>query len=445
MYAKTKKFNDKLKSHNSIKTIKILVADMESGLWNNYLIKDSLGRYNLYSNNEQHEPYSCEGRLWKELILAWANCNEDYKDLFLKMLLEVSKKSDILCDEFNDRRNGCGIITSLLRICFWNIYWVKDLESWTPKSHNPKNQFYSLVQHLFAKYKVPSFFYTCWLAPHTDMDPEEVIWFITVAQGMNVTKCSIIKPEYYPMNKKISHIFMNTPERFCESFEMAWKYALVKYTWGSNNLARTFSSIPFGTLKNDLDFLISIVRFFSLNDNMFDHHMVGPMLDYIRIQKMGPQPNFSMAGRTIPALIDQVREWHIRLGNKRIGKEEWPDASGISDYMCVTGKDENRINWKITQIRHSEDLRREGRELKHCCVSYLEQCIKGTISMWSLSKEDYLLMGKKRTITIEVNNSLRQVVQARGYCNRSTTGEENNIIRLWSRLNDLKAGRSWSM
>ncbi len=41
-------------------------------------------------------------------------------------------------------------------------HWIRPLDEWTPISHDPRQQFSSLVRHLLAQYPVPIFMDSAW-------------------------------------------------------------------------------------------------------------------------------------------------------------------------------------------------------------------------------------------------------------------------------------------
>ena len=91
--------------------------------------------------------------------------------------------------------------------------------------------------------------------------------------------------------------------------------------------------------------------------------------------------------------------------------------------------------YKIVQLTTNKSLIEEGRNLFHCVGTYTDNCLDRGSYIFSLRLiqdqfEDKVL------ITIELNgNSIRQ---KRGKKNRSCSAEEDRIIRIWAKENNLK-------
>jgi hypothetical protein len=173
---------------------------------------------------------------------------------------------------------------------------------------------------------------------------------------------------------------------------------------------------------------------------MLDRYQVGPIIDYIHNQKFGimaPQPNFCMKGRTAESLLRQTEDWHNRLAKQRPKNYvEWK-STGIQSFRKEEGsqgKPSFKI-WTINEILNSKDLSEEGRSQSHCVGSYSHSCSAGRVSIWSMRVSNFQ---EERILTLEVNNSSRAIVQARGKCNRMPDQKSYGIFCEWA----VKSGLS---
>ena len=89
--------------------------------------------------------------------------------------------------------------------------------------------------------------------------------------------------------------------------------------------------------------------------------------------------------------------------------------------------DENDDVWSFRELTSGRQLLQEGREMHHCVQSYTERCSTGLDSIFSLS------LNARRCLTIQVNPTRKNIVQARGACNRRPTPEEDLVLGAWQR------------
>ena len=108
----------------------------------------------------------------------------------------------------------------------------------------------------------------------------------------------------------------------------------------------------------------------------------------------------------------------------------------MDDETFIVKNNENKnIIWSINQIKTTKELAKEGNRMRHCVLSYKNYCMNGSISIWSLSRQDEFNTIEPK-VTIELSSS-KLIMQARGLANRETRADEKRIIRLWAIKNDL--------
>ncbi len=115
--------------------------------------------------------------------------------------------------------------------------------------------------------------------------------------------------------------------------------------------------------------------------------------------------------------------------------EKWTRFD-IPDFQYTEGVNQ-KTNYHIQQITSRQSLANEGTEMRHCVYSYGYRCSPGKLSIWSFTTR--ITGGAfNRLLTLEINNRTRQIVQARGKCNRLPTAAEFKIIERWAGSFELK-------
>jgi hypothetical protein len=313
---------------------------------------------------------------------------------------------------------------------------IGDLDAWVPTSHNRERQFASLTRHLFARYPVPAFFDSAW-TEHAD--PKWAGWFIHVGQG---TALRAIVDCDLDMTKRMQHHTMLAPADL--DVGQAIRFGQVMALGGTVPLARAIVGTRIGRPGQNEAFWSTVVQFFC-SAGMFDLAQVGPIVDYLNemrfmfgqprivngqvIPSEIAEPNLSMKGRTMGALLRQVEQWHDRLARvRRHGQLVTWARCGITELQRVEGVERQKL-WRVVELLTSSELTEEGRALKHCVSSYAGSCASGRTAIFSLRLlEDQV---EQRLITLEVHRESRMLVQARGRYNRLTNALEARIIRSW--------------
>jgi hypothetical protein len=187
---------------------------------------------------------------------------------------------------------------------------------------------------------------------------------------------------------------------------------------------------------------------------MLDTRYIGPIIDYIWNQRyenrvvfaergvaeeIGPaQPNFSMRGRTVAALLRQVQAWHGHLAREAKGKDLQWQRSPYQDLKFTAGtkQSKNMRIWTVQELLSSRELIAEGRQQSHCVASFATSCHQGKRSIWTMDLETD--EGTEKHLTIELDMAKKTIVQVRGQYNRFPINKEMEILRRWASQNELK-------
>ena len=335
----------------------------------------------------------------------------------------------------------------------WRASWLRDPADWTPTSHNAGRQFAALLRHLLALYDVPTWFDVAFLArgaPARDGEGGlEQRWFVHVGGGGNLRKAPGLP---VVLSKKQAHRAMLAPANVADSIVSAVRYGQVVDAGGSVALARAVCGSRIGQAFGSA----GVEAFWSelagwlvreaAREPMFAAGEVGPLVDFLHAQKFerdAPQPRLSLKGRTLVSTLRQMREWHADL--TRVRRAEARDAarlgfgadlsatwrpSGVRGFDRVEGEGSNKRRVLIVELLGGGELLEEGRRMRHCVASYARQCAAGGTAIFSLrlgTAGDF-----KPLVTLEVSTASRQVVQARGPCNRAPSPQEARWLRAWA-------------
>jgi len=329
-------------------------------------------------------------------------------------------------------------VDGILALSQEQAQWLRPIEKWRPRTHNPDRQFSSLARHLFAEFEVPVFMDQAWL--HGDAVQQG--WFKHLGRGENIRTAAGLP---LPLTKKMAHHFLAAPDHY--SIAEAFLWGQVHALGGDGRLAEALRETRLAPDFHDSDFRLSVLRFLVANP-MLDPVHIGPVIDFIWHEKyenrivfvdrgvaeeVGPaQPNFSMRGRTAVSLLRQVEAWHKQLRRESKAKgAEWKH-SPLGDWQWIEGTKEtqNMKIWRIRELVSAQELIAEGSQQHHCVATYAQSCAARRCSIWTMEVETEL--GVEKCVTIEVNNTDKLIRQVRGKRNRFPTEKEKQILQRWA-------------
>jgi hypothetical protein len=308
------------------------------------------------------------------------------------------------------------------------------VEDWKPKGKGYQALLVSLANHLFAVYSVPSFIWSIfWDEPNLMLSK-----LVTkVAGGASLYSLTANGRFPVPLTKKQCHALLKMPAKF--SFIEAVRYVQVMAAggdltffeqWIKSQHVRTIQSLP-------LEQFWSQVLVWLGQQQELQPKMVLRLIDYIAFLRSN-HGNFSLKGRTLPNLLFSMQEWQRleRLQKLAMGLN-LPESGLMSSRWesLVLDKRTKQVvkkHWTVSEILSEERLLNEGRTMKHCVYSYRKNIHKGRCSIWSVS------CNKQPLLTLEVNNSYKQIVQVKGKNNREPLSTELPVIKVWAELNGLK-------
>ena len=102
-----------------------------------------------------------------------------------------------------------------------------------------------------------------------------------------------------------------------------------------------------------------VLRFFCLNPVPLAR--LNDMIDFLRIEHAA-NPGYSVRGRTLRSLSEQVEQWHRAINRaRRMGRATWPGVD-MEDALFLNqeASRHRRLDWSFTQIKTSQALAEEG-------------------------------------------------------------------------------------
>ncbi|MFN8673798.1 MAG: PcfJ domain-containing protein [Candidatus Sericytochromatia bacterium] len=387
-----------------------------------YVTSDDIERF--FSSNFDFRPiFNTE--LWNKIISVCLNFynHKKYKlriDKFKQILKKVADTNNDLLDiEFI---NGYWFLTM--------FDWVKELDNWKPKVKGIENIFYSLIEHLLVKYKIPRFFYSVFYYEVNRKNNHDLNLFYKLATGESLFDLS--KSNYFnaKLNRKMCHLLMKKNENL--SIYQATRYAQLKIFGADKKIINAVLNHDISTdFYKEEDFIFTLLEWLAKQKDVL-HKDISDLIDYF-LFKYRENKDFSMKGRTLKPSLELVKKWKVEENYKSDTINYIP--SGFKDFSLNTNKivfqSYQEDFWKIEEILSSEKLLEEGRKMHHCVFTYSDEIESRETSIWSVKQN------KKRLLTIEVNNESKRILQIKGKFNRLPDKDETEIVKNWAIENNL--------
>jgi hypothetical protein len=176
------------------------------------------------------------------------------------------------------------------------------------------------------------------------------------------------------MTRKETHRFLGLTHT--DSFIAALWFALARSSTEDAGVAKRMSVSRLAAEDYADPFWREVLRFFCLNPTPIAR--MNDIIDFLR-QEHQRNPAYSIKGRTVASLGEQVEQWHRALARaRRMGNAKWPGVD-IEDalYLNEPTSKGRRFDWRFSQIKTSQDLAEEGTKMHHCVYSYQRACIDG--------------------------------------------------------------------
>jgi hypothetical protein len=291
---------------------------------------------------------------------------------------------------------------------------------------------------LFIRYEVPWYF----VRNLTRLSGVELHILFQLLEGKNL---KTLVNNLIPVTNKEVHKFINYPRysvRECSSVietGLFWaKFDISDFRPDlRGELRRYFErGILITRLISDSIFMTDLFRFIKKNELLIQADQINPILDFIMHERYQNNhiTNFQISKISLRRILNDLEEWHNQLAYSRYlsgfdsTKLKWR-GSQINNFEFML----NETTYSIVQLITGQDLFNEGRNMHHCVFNYIERCITGLSSIWSLRyQEDETTV---RLATIEVSNNI--IIQVRKKANQLPGILEETIINEWAKSTGL--------
>ena len=291
------------------------------------------------------------------------------------------------------------------------------------------------AEHVFGKYPVARHVRSVWFSETNPPDDRtrlelqlRLSVYLTAASGGSVQKtCTGAF-----MTKKETHRFLNLSHT--DSFTEAMWFTLACSHTSDLGIAKRAACSRLAEQSYFDPFWREALRFFCVNPVAIAR--MNDMIDFLRQERVR-NPQYSLKGRTLASVAQQVEQWHRALNRaRRLGNATW-DGADLSDaiYHDQLMSKDRRVDWRFSQIKTSQALAEEGTAMHHCVYSYQQLCINGAVSIWSLKQRPATRNQSapwSRALTIEMDIARKRLVQLRGYANRPMNADERQIVSRWA-------------
>jgi hypothetical protein len=182
---------------------------------------------------------------------------------------------------------------------------------------------------------------------------------------------------------------------------------------------------------NEISFWIKAYNLICETINPHANNGVTEYLDYIEHKKREHGKVYNLKGVTSESLDNAVNQWHQRGTNKT--EPKLFDMTWIGTQIENFEIEYGGCNYQFSEIKDGKTLFKESNMMKHCVFSYINNCVNGICSIWSLKKNENTKFNN--LLTIEIQNN--EVIQVKGKHNRPATEFELGIVEYWANENSF--------
>lgn len=382
-----------------------------------------------------------------DLIRRSALSLGQYREFFWRLIHTLRGSSQLLIPSHGlvpgHWRDSERFVSASARVASYCIHWLRDPEAWTAPTASPFIQFRSLVNHLFARYPVPSFMTRIWLLDNREQEWERQLYF-HLARGLSVRQFAMPFP--WRMSKSAARFFIQAPDDLYPIEALRWAH--VRYLGGNDRLARCLFRTVLAAPTDHEEFWETVIRFLIKHDPL-PAEDIRAIVSFLHGQKFRPadlvwgagagsqplQPDFSLERHSLASLRRHMTHWRaaVRLPQATPSPKQgtWP-ATFIKPFCQQEGDDV----WTIQELLTDQEVRAEGGIMQHCVASYIHVCARRQSSIWSMQVQRGET--RKHTLTIEVLPETRTIRQAKGKRNAPPSDIAKVMIHRWAAKEGLR-------
>ena len=369
----------------------------------------------------------------------------------LRLLQAVAGQSKLLTQV---HPSDFQLVPLMVRIAAYTQRWIRQPETWVNDSSKcPRKVIQSLLEHLFARWKMPACFDSAWYIKG-DLTFLERDWYCHLAAGGSLRT---IEGMPASITTRALHLALQAPENL--TIRQALRWGQVKALGGSDELlAEVLSSRMVKDLSNDavwsrlLEKVIARANFNPRNfgiisDTLLESFYEGkhgraealvnlPLRELLCHSKRYWENLVRLNQENIPT----SRKVHISCANVRwdlhcLKMQPWASLPGTRPFEAPCFHQGETFQCRIQELTYPWQLVVESRAMKHCVDSYGKSCKLGVCSIFSMRSER-IIEGKSvitSHLTIEVSRKTRRILQVRGRWNQYFHPSRIPILHKWAR------------
>jgi hypothetical protein len=320
------------------------------------------------------------------------------------------------------------------RIKAYERYALRPPENWRchVRVRCAQKRFLELVQFSFARFPVVPHLANAWLPDPAEPDIEapgnildfRLCYIVAGRGGSPYRECLRAH-----LSRLEAHHFLTAPPEVASSQRALW-YSMARVHTDDVRVAVRIARTKLVAFPIAIGFWREVARFFAHNPTTTLE--MNDLIDYLEAET-AEEPSFDLSGRTLQALRGRMEAWHTMLRTGvAVSRDRWagsPLPNAVYEYDDAL--------WRLTQIKTGIRLFEEGEKMRHCVVMYLNRCIRGESSIWSLTCERNGRVLRCATIELLGQNI---IAQARAFANGLPSMMAFSVIEAWAK----DYGLSWS-
>lgn len=345
------------------------------------------------------------------------------------------------------------LVEAVLRLGIYQTCWLCAPEDWWPDENQcAQDQWADFLRHLMARYPVPAFMDSAWIARGTLRHFERHCW-CALARGESLRSVDAFPKS---ISRRVLHLALASE---CDgSLPMAIWHAELDTQHVSPAL---FEAVMRSRVPNELwrhELWSRLVAKFSVGreEQAGEFETVANVLAYAGEEK-GSQQVESLMRLSLPMLIRHSRKFVEDLSrshgytapNTKLRKthgfsahdpKSWPPLLGSEFIYPQNSQGQALSPWRMEELCTAKALSEEGKVMEHCVAGYAQRCRLGTSAIFSLRKRTPLSPEEDDVIsyvTLEISPERRKIVQMRAFKNRPVNSSCMNMILTWAKANHL--------
>ncbi len=368
-----------------------------------------------------------------------------------RRLLHAVRGCSTLLTPIGDHRLLARAVRALTLLARYHGRYAAPPERWVGGNDNVYALVHSLAEHLLGQYSVPRVLAMVWLEPDSEASREAREWFIAHANGERIRSIAGIP---IPLTRRMERVLLTSPHDM--DLRKAMRRAEAIALGAEPELVTAILETRLGERFEQAEYWRGVIQWLVHHWEDLRVGDVEPIVDFVQHQRFAaraqqgrggllvvppPNPGFSLRGRTPESLARLMYDDGARPSKPRPGASTWP-ASGIvprrypedelpGDYVAC-----DPAMWELVELLDSTALNHEGSAMRHCVGSYVDYCVAGKSSIWSLRRRAPGLPAQSRC-TIEIDPRRRKIVQVKAFANRPPNERVQWLLARWAEEAEL--------